>query len=78
MDGVPVDIDLSREYPYNLEETLFLYKGNEVLSFNRKGLRKCFPRWKEEIDAFFKEGNALPETLPEARKLLSRWAADPE
>lgn len=76
VDGATFDLSGARDYPYNLEETLFLYRGNDVLTFNRKNLRKCFPQRKEEIDAFFKAGNSLPETLPEARELLSRWAAE--
>lgn len=73
-DGVAYNLDRNREYPYDVDETLFMYKGNDVLSLSRKNLRKCFPERKEEIDAWFKAGNALPEDLDDALSLISRWA----
>jgi hypothetical protein len=37
-------------------------------------LRKVYPEKKAEIDAYFKAGHSLPDTVEEAKSLLARWA----
>lgn len=74
-DGVSYDIEKTKEYPYRISETLFLYKGNTVVAFNKRNLRKLFPARKDEIDAWFKSSGSVPDTLPEALAFLAMWAA---
>lgn len=73
-DGVAYKLDNNKEYPYSVTETLFLYKGNDVIAFSKKSLRKLFPGRKAEIDAYFKSGGSIPKTLPDALAFLSGWA----
>lgn len=73
-DGVSYNLGSDKPVPYKVSETLFLYKGDEILTFNKRNIRKLFPDYKAEIDAWFKAGNSLPDTVPEALKVLSAWA----
>ena len=73
-DGVAYDIKKDKPVEYRMTETLFLYKGDDVLMYNKKNLRKLFPERKAEIDEFFKSGGSLPESVSDARALMSRWA----
>ncbi|MBR6883024.1 MAG: hypothetical protein IKN06_08675 [Bacteroidales bacterium] len=73
-EGMAYKLDGSKEYPYSVNEVLYLYKGNKVLLLSKKNLRKLFPDRKAEIDAFFKSGGSMPRTLSEAMDFLSRWA----
>lgn len=72
-DGVAYNIDKSQETELEVVETLFLYKGDEVLVFNKRNLRKLFPESKDGIEAYFKNGGKVPAALPEAQELLSGW-----
>ena len=72
-DGARYKLNSGKEYPYNVSEQIFVYKGDAVFPFTRKGLRKCFPDRKDEIDAWFKEGHPLPATVAEAQAFLSHW-----
>ena len=74
-NGITYNLVKDKKYPYNVYETVFLYRGNSVLSFTKKNLRKLFPSHKDEIDAWCK-ANKLPETVPEALELLARWAEE--
>lgn len=73
-DGVSYNLGSDKPTPYKLSETLFLYKGDDILTLNKRNLRKLFPEHKEEIDAWFKAGHALPDTVAEALETLSAWA----
>ncbi len=73
-DGVAYKLEGNKEYPYSVTETLFLYKGNDIMVYSRKNLRKLFPSRKADIDAYFKSGGSLPRKLPEALAFLSGWA----
>ena len=73
-EGMTYNLDNNKEYPYSVTETLYLYRGNDVLALSKKNLRKLFPDRKADIDAFFKSGGSLPKKLPEALEFLSRWA----
>ena len=53
---------------YNLNK----YRGNSVVVFNEKNLKKSFPGKKDEIDLYFKSGKA-PKTAEEALELLEGW-----
>ena len=74
-NGMVYSLGADREYPYLVEEMLFLYRGNDVVSFSRKNLRKFFPDCKDDIDAYCKAFK-LPDTVPEALKLLARWTGE--
>lgn len=73
-DGVAYKLENNKEYPYSVTETLFLFKGNDIIVFNKKNLRKLFPDRKADIDAYFKSGGSLPKKVPEALAFLSGWA----
>ena len=73
-DGVIYDLEEGKTYPYEVTETLFLYKGDTVFPLTKKNLRKLFPSKKAEVDAYFAAGGSVPETLPEARALLRSFA----
>ena len=73
-DGVAYNIGSDKVSPYTVSETLFLYRGTSVMAFNKRQLKRLFPERKADIDAWFKAGNALPETVPEALEILALWA----
>lgn len=73
-EGMIYELEAGKTYPYEVTETLFLYKGQTVVPFTKKNLRKLFPSKKAEVDAYFAAGGSVPETLPEARALLRSFA----
>ena len=73
-DGMIYNLDTDKVYPYDVSETPFLYKGETVFPLTRKNLKKLFPGKKEDIEAYFKAGNAVPESVDEALALLTLWA----
>jgi hypothetical protein len=73
-DGVVYNLDSDKEYPFTVSELVCIYKDDVIYPLTRKNLRKLFPARKDEIDAFFKSGEKLPETVPDALDFLSRWA----
>ncbi len=72
-DGVSYNIEKSQEAPFEAVETLYLYKGDDILVFNKRNLRKLFPESKDAIDSYFKGGGTVPSTVPEAQELLRSW-----
>ncbi len=72
-DGVAYNIDRTKDYPYQISERIFLYKGGDVMAVTKRNLRKLFPEKKEEIDAFFKSGKSVSSNLDEAMATLSQW-----
>lgn len=74
-DGINYELNKAKEYPYTVSETVFLYRGNEIILLNKRNLRKLFPEKKAEMDAWFKAGNKLPDTLDGTLALLARWTA---
>ena len=72
-DGVAYSLDRVKDYPYEVEDRLYIYNGGDVFPISKKNLRKLFPEKKEEIDAFFKSGKSIPSTLNEALETLSQW-----
>ena len=73
-DGIAYEIRKDKEAKYEIVETLYLYKGDDVYTLNKNNLRRVFPDKKAEIDAFFKARNPIPSTLPETLELLKGWA----
>lgn len=73
-DGMTHRLDGRTDYPYDVQERVSLYKGDTVYPLTKKNLKKLYPDKKEEIEAWFKEGNNLPDTVEELLPLLVRWA----
>ena len=73
-DGVAIELNKNREYPYKVSETLFIYKGDSILFPTRNNLRKLFPTKKEEVDAWFKSNRHFPQESDEASALLEQWS----
>ena len=73
-DGVAYNLNSAKQYPYRVYETLYFFKGDEIYPVNKKGLRKMFPDKKAEIDAWFKDGGALPETGDGLKELIAGWS----
>ena len=63
----------SEKVPYEMTETVCIYKGQSVLPVSKKNLRKLFPDRKAEIDAWFKAGNALPRDVEGVMAFLQMW-----
>ena len=73
-EGGAFKLNENKEYPYTVSESLFLCRGNSVIPLTKRNLRKFFPDRKDEVDAWFKAGNSLPDTVEELSGLLVRWA----
>lgn len=73
-DGFSVDLNKDKKYPYEITETLYLYKWNAVVPFSKKSLKKLFPAKKAQIDEYFSTHKNLPRTLDKALPLVSEWA----
>ena len=73
-DGVAYNLDSGKERPYTASDLIFVYKGEDIYPLTRKGLRKLFPARKDDIDAWFKAGHPLPETVEDTLELLAFWA----
>jgi len=73
-DGLVYELNKSKEYPYRVYETVFLYQNGEVMPLNKRSLKKCFPEKKAFIDEYFKSHKSAPDTLTEAQELLTLLA----
>lgn len=73
-DGVMYDLAKDKDYPYQVSETLFLYRGEDILPLTKNNLKKLFPEKKSEIDAWLKSGHSLPSKVDDALSLLALWA----
>lgn len=67
------NLNTNKKYPYDVKETLYLYKGEGVYPLSKNNLKKLFPDKKADIEAWFKAGNSLPRTTDDALALLSSW-----
>ena len=72
-DGMVHNLQSDKEYPFTASDIFCVYQEDQVFPLTRKALRKLFPARKDEIDAFFKSGEKLPETVPDALDFLARW-----
>lgn len=73
-DGVTYNLNDDKEYPFEVTETIHVYKGGEVFPLTKKSLRKIFSSRKADIDAWFQAGNSLPRTVEKTLEMLSQWA----
>lgn len=69
-DGVVYNLEKDKQYPYTVDEMVYLYKGDSVSLLNKRSLKKLFPDKKAQIDAWFKENKEAPETLEGAKELI--------
>jgi hypothetical protein len=74
-DGVAYQLEKSKNYPFTVSETCFLYTDGKVASFSKRTLRKLFPQRKDDIDIYLKSEKSLPEDLSEVQAFLSRLAS---
>lgn len=72
-DGMTHKLEGRTNYPYDVQEKIYLYKGNNVYPLTKKNLKKLLPEKKEEIDLYFKSHHGLPDTVDETKALLTRW-----
>lgn len=72
-DGVSYNLNSDKAYPFEITETISIYKGEAVFPLTKKTLRKIFPSKKADIDAWFQD-HPIPRTVEETRALLARWA----
>ena len=73
-DGATHKLEGRTDYPYHVQELVYLYKGSTVYPITKKNLKKLYPDKKDELEAWFKAGNSVPETVEEAIAFLARWA----
>ena len=73
-EGVAIELNTSRQYPYRVSEDLFIYKGDNILLPTKNNLKKLFPTKKEEVDAWFKSNRHFPQKSDEASALLEQWS----
>ena len=66
-------LNQNRTYPYEVAEKLFLYQGETIYMLTKKNLKKLFPTRKDEIEAYFKSGNSVPDNATAAQALLQSW-----
>ena len=65
----------SKDIPYRLSETFFLYKGDSVLTLTKRNFQKCFPDSKDAIDAWFSQNKKMDNSEVEAIMALCReWS----
>ena len=72
-NGYSYDLSDGKHPPLEVNETICLYKGNSVVPVSKKNLRKLFPARKDDIDAWFKDGNSIPRDVDGVRALLDSW-----
>ena len=70
-DGMMYTLNSSKNYPYDVSESCFLYQAGDVTPISKRSLRKRFPARKNELDAWLKS-HSLPKTLDDTRALLAR------
>ena len=71
--GESYHLQKDQQVPVDVSETVFLYLGNDVLPFNKRNLRKCFPQKKEAIESYLQSGGQLPGRIDEALELLKSF-----
>ena len=72
-DGAAVQLNRNQAADYTVSETVCLYCRDAVFRITKTNLKKLFPEHKAEIDAYFKSGKPLPNSVDAARSLISAW-----
>ena len=73
-EGVAIELNTNRKYPYKVSEDFFVYKGDSILPPTKNNLKKLFPEKKDEVEAWFKTNRSFPGSIEEAGALLALWA----
>jgi len=73
-DGGSYRLDQTTDHPFEVSENYYIYKEGTLHPFKKRNLRKEFPDRREDIDAYLKAGNPLPEALPDIKAFVSRLA----
>ncbi len=73
-DGVSYNLNDGKEYPFEITETIYIYKGDGVFPLTKKSLRKIFASRKADVDAWFQAGHAMPRTVEKTLEMLAQWA----
>lgn len=72
-DGIQYNLGGDKNKPYTVSETLFIYRGDQIYPLGKRSLKKLFPESKDRIDAYFKDGASVPETVEGALQLLASF-----
>ena len=73
-EGMVFQLNEDKVYPYDVTEDISIYKGNLVFPLSKRNLKRLFPDKKNEIDAWFKSGHSLPESVQDTRSLLLQFS----
>ena len=74
-DGMMYTLERSKNYPYNVSETCFLYREGKVVPLTKRNLHKYFPERKDDLDAYLKSGHSLPTSLEDTKDFLIRLSS---
>lgn len=67
--------DESKDIPYRMTETAFLYRGDTVLTLAKRSFQRCFPNAKDAIDAWFSQHKKMDSSkVEEIIALCREWA----
>jgi hypothetical protein len=69
-DGASQQLNRDGKRSYVVSETVCVYCRDAVFKLTKANLKKIFPDRKDEIEARFKSGKSLPDTVEEASALL--------
>ena len=73
-EGMVFQLNEDKVYPYDVMEEISIYKGNLVFPLSKRNLKRLFPDKKSEIDAWFKSGHSLPESVQDTQSLLLQFS----
>ena len=66
----------SKDIPYRMKETAFLYRGDTVLSLAKRSFQRCFPGARDAIDEWFSKNKKMDGTkVEEIISLCREWGA---
>lgn len=72
-DGIQYNLGGDKNKPLTISETIFIYRGDQIYPLGKRSLKKLFPESRDRIDAYFKDGGAVPETVEGALRLLASF-----
>ena len=73
-DGAAQQLNRNQAASYTTTETVSLYYRDAVFRLTKANLKKIFPDRKDEIDAYFKSGKTIPNSVDGVRALIAPWA----
>lgn len=63
-------LDGAKKVPYDVTETLYLFKGDNVYLFTKRNVKKLFKDKKKAVDAYFESNLFLPDNAPDALEMI--------